>query len=207
MSMILGLTALTDATIARLLADPPLVWRIVAPDDPEAYEQARAEADRPPSFLGRLLGAKPATPKTGARDFSPFVLGPGEGADVDLDKAWHGIHYLLTGTADGGVFPASFLLLGGREVGDIDVGYGPARVMTAEETRDAHEMLSSLSDDALRARFDPAQMMRRQIYPEIWDRDPGDDDTLGYVMENVADLRQFLAAAARDGLGVMITVT
>ena len=33
MSMILGLTALSDATIARLLADPPLVWRVITPDD------------------------------------------------------------------------------------------------------------------------------------------------------------------------------
>ncbi len=206
MGMILGLTTVSDATIARLLADPPLVWRVLAPDDPDAYEQARAEAARPPSFLGRLLGAKSGG--TGApRDDAPFALVPGERADADLDKAWHGIHFLLTGTADAGRFPESFLLLGGREVGDIDVGYGPARVMTAEETRAAQAMLAALGDDALRARFDPAKMMELDVYPGIWDRDPEDDDTLEYLMENVATLRGMLDAAARDGLGILISLS
>ena len=199
MSMILGLTAVSEATIDRLLADPALVWRIIAPDLPQAYE----EAHRPRvSLLARLLGRKPPAPTR-----APVPVVEPEGPAIDLDKAWHGIHFLLTGTADGGDFPRNFLLLGGREVGDVDVGYGPARVMTAGETRAAHEMLEALPDDALRARFEPAEMMRREIYPEIWDRDPEEDDTLGYVMENVAALRRLLAAAAADRLGLVLYMT
>jgi hypothetical protein len=33
----------------------PLVWRIIAPDDPEAFEEARKNAGQQ-SFLGKLLG-------------------------------------------------------------------------------------------------------------------------------------------------------
>ena len=125
---------------------------------------------------------------------------------MDLDKAWHGIHFLLTGRADGGDEPANFLLHGGREVGHVDVGYGPARALTSAETQAAHQMLATLSDETLRARFDPAAMTRLEIYPEIWTGDDADDDALGYLMDGVAELRAFLAAAADERLGLLITL-
>lgn len=40
-----------------------------------------------------------------------------------LDKAWHGLHFLFTGTAWEGDPPLNFLVSGGREIGDVDVGY------------------------------------------------------------------------------------
>lgn len=42
-----------------------------------------------------------------------------------MDKAWHGIHYLLTGTAWEGDPPLNFLVTGGREVGTEEIGIGP----------------------------------------------------------------------------------
>src|SRR5687767_12235877 len=152
MSMILGLAPLADANIARLVADPPLVWRVIAPDEPERYEGARADAARP-FFLERLFSRSkapaPAPPPP------PLVLGQGEGERTDLDKAWHGLHYLLTRTAWEGDAPLNFLVAGGREVGDIDVGYGPARVLSAAEVRAAADALARLTDEELRSRFNP----------------------------------------------------
>jgi hypothetical protein len=43
-------------------------------------------------------------------------------ADLDVDKAWHGIHYLLTGTAWEGDPPLDFIVKGGSQVGDVDDG-------------------------------------------------------------------------------------
>jgi hypothetical protein len=45
--------------------------------------------------LFRRGRAETATPEAA----TPLVLSEGEGDVVDLDKTWHGIHYLLTGTA------------------------------------------------------------------------------------------------------------
>src|SRR5688500_6275073 len=114
MSMILGIVTLGDANTSRLLDDPPLVWRVIATDDPRAYESARQEAPKS-SFLGRIFGR----PKAGRSEPAPFALAEGEGLTTDLDKAWHGIHYLLTGTAWEGAEPLNFLVAGGRPVGDI----------------------------------------------------------------------------------------
>ena len=58
MSMILGLRMLSDLNIARVLADPPSIWQLIAPDDPDVYEQARLQAARNPGLFQRLFGAE-----------------------------------------------------------------------------------------------------------------------------------------------------
>src|SRR6187401_1556372 len=102
MSMILSFANLRDANLARILADPPLVWKVVAPDDPEMYEEARRSAPSR-SLMARIFGKRSsdAEQETSAE----LILEEGEGQSTDLDKAWHGIHYLLTGTAWEGPAP------------------------------------------------------------------------------------------------------
>ena len=202
MGMILELTTASDATIKQLHADPPLVWALLAPDDPEAVTAARAAA-RPRGLLARLL-RRGSTAVEGA---TALQLGPGEGVTTDLDKAWHGIHYLLTRTAGEGGSPLNALVTGGREISDVDVGYGAPRTLSAAETSAFAAALSSLGDAELRSRFAPAEMMALKIYPEIWDRDPDEDDTLGYLLENIAGLRGYLAAAVAQDLGLVAAIT
>jgi hypothetical protein len=126
--------------------------------------------------------------------------------DGGVDKAWHGIHYLLTRTAWEGRPPLNFLLAGGRALSSIDVGYGPARVLTAAEVREIAGALEGITDDWLRGRFDAADMMAKEIYPEIWDRDPSEDDSLGYCIEMFRHLQEYFALAAKRGLGVIISM-
>lgn len=201
MGMCLGLTTIGDANLARLFRDPVLVWQLVAPDEAEEHAAEAAEA-APPSFWSRLFGTLRKRPARAVLELSDH-----EGQTIDLDKAWHGIHYLLTGAADEGEPPANFLLAAGRPVGDIDLGLGPARGLSADETARAAAVLRSRSDAWLRARFDPADMMAKEVYPGIWDRDPRDDDTLGYLMEYVVILRRFLDAAVERRLGLLVYLT
>jgi len=92
-------------------------------------------------------------------------------------------------------------------VGDEDVGYGPPRVFTSAETRAIAGLLATVSDDELRSRFAPDAMMRAEIYPEIWDRDPTDDDTLGYLMEYVAILREAMTTVTSRGHGLLVVLS
>ena len=203
MGMVAAFASVSDATLERLLADPPLVWLVLAAEHPEAYEEARKREadDAKPGFVARLFGAKAPQTKSPA---APLTLGDGEGEAGDIDKSWHGIHFLLTGSAEEGNPPLDFLLGGGADVGDEDVGYGPARAFTSAETRAIAIALAALSDDELRRRFAPDAMMKAGIYPEIWDRDPSDDDTLGYLMEYVKVIRDTLATVTARGHGLLV---
>ena len=201
MGMALALHTISDENISRVLAHPPLIWLVIEPDDPEMYRLA--QAPKQPGFLARLFGAKPAEVST---DVPELSKADGEGVETDLDKAWHGIHYLLTGTAWEGSEPLNFLIVGGKEVGNVDVGYGPARVFDSNAVKKIAAALDTLDGDTLRERFNPDEMMSLEIYPDIWDRDPEDDDTLGYCIDFYEDLRRFLSKAAGKSMGIALYI-
>jgi len=133
-----------------------------------------------------------------------LILSTAEAATTaDLDKAWHGMHYLLTGNVDGGEHPLNFLLSGGAAVGNVEVGYGAARVLTAAQTKQVRDALRSVSDSDVAARFDPTDMTAKDIYPRIWSRPP-DQESLAYVMEYLAVLRRFLDNTVGKRLGMVV---
>lgn len=205
MGMAMELFTVRDATLQRLLDDPPLVWKLISPDEPEMYDEARQEARRGSSgFLSRLFGGKPKAITPG--DTDSLELTDGEGHAADLDKAWHGLHFLLAGTAEAGNPPLDFLAVGGEEIGDVDVGYGPARALRPKLVSEIAAKLERLSDADLSARFDGSAMTEQEIYPDIWNRDPKEDDTLSYLLENVAELRAAVSESARRQHGLVLVL-
>ncbi|MCD9029575.1 YfbM family protein [Luteimonas sp. BDR2-5] len=119
---------------------------------------------------------------------------------ADVDKAWHGIHYLLNGSADGGDSPLSWAVMGGAEVGE-DIGYGPARILTPEQVKAISDALPS--EDAFKASYAPEAMKAAQIYPDvIWLRDG--DEALDYLVENYKVMVEFYRSAASRGDGAIL---
>ena len=121
----------------------------------------------------------------------------GQGAKISLDKAWHGVHYLLCGEIEPGSALPSQAVMGGVEVGE-DLGYGPARYFEADEVRAIAQALSGASLEAeMIARFDPAKMTSLGIYPGGWKA--GDVD---WLMKEFRSLRKFYddASAAKRAI-------
>lgn len=120
---------------------------------------------------------------------------------IDLDKAWHGVHYLLTGLTQGGPEPYSLAVFGGKEFGP-EVGYGPARFLTAEQVARVAQALSKLPAQALAERFNPPDMQAKGIYPDvIWVRDK--EESLDYALEGYERLQVFYRDAASRGEAVI----
>ena len=134
-------------------------------------------------------------------------LYPNDGEDeppnyLDVDKAWHGIHFMLTGSADGGEEPLSLAVLGGEAVGE-DMGYGPVRVLTPEQVQAVSAAFATLGEDVFRSRFVPEEMEAAGIYPDvIWVRDG--QEALDYVLENYRQLVAFYSEAAGRGDGAIL---
>ena len=97
--MILWLTTLSDASIDRILATPALIWRVIAPDDPDIFANA-LQGEGKQGFLARVFGKRRATPDIS--DSTDLTLAEKECSTTDLEKAWHGIHFLHTGSDWGG---------------------------------------------------------------------------------------------------------
>jgi hypothetical protein len=161
---------------------------------PEQLAALRAEPER----VEQLLYPEEA-PNGGAG------LPPGPDDELYLDKSWHGIHFLLTGTDWEAAPPLGFLAGAGDPIGDVDVGYGPARGFDPAGVAEIAEALERLGHEELAARFDPAAMTRLQIYPQTWDREPADEE-LDYLLAYYDDLRAFVREAASRGLGLLVWI-
>jgi hypothetical protein len=121
--------------------------------------------------------------------------------EVDLDEAWHGIHYLLTGSVLPNDTLASKVIMSGEEIGP-DHGYGPAMLLKPDEVRAIAQLLQETTPDMLRKRFDPMEMARAGVYPGIWvklDR----KQTLGFLLNYYRDLVAFYRRAAKRGQAVI----
>jgi hypothetical protein len=123
--------------------------------------------------------------------------------ELDLDKSWHGIHYLLTGTDSGrSVKAPTQAILGGTETGQ-DGGYGPPRLLDRDTVRAVATALDALDVKVLRARFDPDAMTAAEIYPDIWSNST---DELDHLMSHYTELRRFYHAAAANGQAVLLAI-
>jgi hypothetical protein len=121
-------------------------------------------------------------------------------ARMNIDKAWQGIHYLLTGNPDfGGQPPFALVVLAGTEIGD-DVGYGPARYLTPREVVEIAGLLASLPRAELASRYSAQALTKAGIYPNIWDRE--EEDGLGYLLHHYDALVEFYRNAAKQGHAV-----
>ncbi|HEY0639436.1 MAG TPA: YfbM family protein [Pseudonocardiaceae bacterium] len=119
---------------------------------------------------------------------------------VDLDKAWHAIHFLLTGS-DWTTSPgAGEAILGGSPIGE-DAGYGPPRLLAPDRVAAVAAGLPAADD--LRARYDRDALAAAGIYPGIWE---DDDDDEQYVLGYYEDLRGLYTAAATHGDAVLLAI-
>lgn len=134
--------------------------------------------------------------------YASFFGGSSNGHDdLEIDKAWHGIHFLLTGTAWESSLPLGFIVAGGVEVGD-DLGYGPARALRSEDVLKIETALEPLKTEELRQRFDADRMTELEIYPFGWSQDP--DGELEYLLEFYTEMRAFVRRTAERRHGLLV---
>ena len=124
---------------------------------------------------------------------------------VDVDKAWHCLHFLLTGTAWEGQPPLDFVVRGGTDVGD-DMGYGPARALGSAELRAIADALDKLERRDLISRFNATKMDELEIYPPGgWQEvDPNSEETFGYFSGAFDAVNTLARRGRKAGLGLLV---
>jgi hypothetical protein len=173
-----------------------LVVQLIAPGDTEAFLEAQRQLREALPWWRRVYKLLTDLQR-------PLLMAPGEWVSMPLGEFWHGLHWLLTGSAWEGTPPLDFLLHGGSELERLVVGSGPARWLDAAMLSAVTVAVAALSEGELRQRFDAAAMMDAQIYPEIWLGEPVEQN-LTFLLDHFARLRKFLAVANQAGLGCVI---
>lgn len=108
---------------------------------------------------------------------------------TDIDKAWNGILFLLTGQGlEEMDHPLSSVFFSGQLIDEEqDMGYGPAHYLTPTQVAALHEEISKITTAELKQRFDPQQMTTLGIYPDIWEEG---DEAFNYLASYFADIQQ-----------------
>lgn len=125
---------------------------------------------------------------------------------LDIDKAWHAIHFILTGEAwefDEDNFLTQ-LVLGGKPVNDDDMGYGPARLLTKDIVAPLADALGQWEEDVFREKFDLKAMIENNVYPVMDDED--EEQFFEYVWFYFREVKKFFRQAADQGENVISVV-
>jgi hypothetical protein len=125
--------------------------------------------------------------------------------ELDIDKAWHGLHFMLTGTAWEGTEPICYLLSGGEQIGDEeehDVGYGPARGIHASEVQEFANAISAITMQDFSSRYDGQKMAALELYPRGWNEEPA--EMQNWLVNSFNSLQRFVKQAAQRGKALII---
>ncbi|MBT9466690.1 YfbM family protein [Hydrogenophaga sp.] len=170
-----------------------------------------------PDAAGELLGHTPPPPKVG---FLSKVFGKsqkevpasreklqpvGESDTFNLDQAWHILHYLFTGGAEEGKWPAAFIMSGGQEVGP-DLGYGAPRLLTSEQSSEVAAFLNAQTLQSLDDAYSTQGIEAAQIYWQA-SSDPAERQReLGELWGVVQELRIFIGHFAQTGNSALVHI-
>ena len=122
---------------------------------------------------------------------------------LQLGKAWYWLHFLFTGSIDEGDPPLNFLMDGGRVVGDIDVGFGPARSFTRKQVAEIAQALDALTIERLLERVDLDVF--EVLYPgrKI---DLSSTDDLNYWFGDFFEVGELAQLGAKNKMGMLVWV-
>lgn len=149
MGITCSLSSANPTHVRLLKANPMLVEPFLAEDEDKAAFSS--------TWIERLLRRKASVPAE--------ILSVDDSMRTDIDKAWHGIHFLLTGSSEEAPLPAGFLLSGGQPLA------GASHLLNPSEVAECHRYLSTLADDQLAESYAPDRMEEFDIYPGMWRRD------------------------------------
>lgn len=126
---------------------------------------------------------------------------------MDIDKAWGGILYLLTGKAFASGSPEDEVDSLNRIFfsaqlfdEDMDVGYGPAHYLTPEQVAGINHKIASLTEADLKSHYDPEAMNKEEkLYPSLdWN-----EKFFDYLYFHFQALQSFFATAASRGEAIV----
>ena len=125
---------------------------------------------------------------------------------LDIQKAWHTLHFLLTDNNDFDVShvppPWSYVVLGGTEP-QWEEDYGDVRYLTPAQVRETSQAMRNVSREDLRPRLDIERFDAAALYPDAeWDQ-----AGLEAMLDIYDKVAEFFHAASEAGDMILIQIS
>ncbi|WP_161974529.1 YfbM family protein [Piscinibacter terrae] len=136
-----------------------------------------------------------------ARKLGSVLLESSGNWNLYLDKAWDGLHWILTGAAKyDKANPLSEMLRGGSSLA-TQLPYGKPKMHSPRQVKAYARRLAAETDSSLRGRYDPAEMDRQNVYPGDWADDP--EEGFAYLLSAFRMLQSFTVRAAKADKAIL----
>lgn len=121
---------------------------------------------------------------------------------LDIDKSWDGILFLLNGEGSTKTEHPLTKVFFSKKVIDSnqDLGYGPAYYLEPDEVIEINNIISTLSEENLRSRFNPQLMEQNEVYPSIW---VNDSEAFSYLFDNFKVVQEIYSLAAKNNQAII----
>jgi len=119
---------------------------------------------------------------------------------LDIDKAWHALHFILTGSAWESEHPLNIVVLGGEEIGK-DAGYGPARLVSPDYVIEVNEALAGISTVDFESKFDAEKLNKEEIYPNGWS-----SEDVRYISSAFEEVKKLYKSASEEREYVLLFI-
>lgn len=115
--------------------------------------------------------------------------------NIDIDKAWHGIHFLLTGTNEVTKSAASSLLNGEKIYKNDDF-----LILTSSQVLEFNSHIENITPDILSRNYDPEKMDKLNVYPSNY----SSGERLEYLLSYYLILKDFVNRTAKTNLALLL---
>ncbi len=213
MGMRMTFYALNSQNLAELLAHPKRLPAFERTHEKDQKQRSSMSAQDYEKYLATTQREKQDYAKRTNNPwiaYEPRKKGYKSLFQLDLDKSWNGLHFLLTGNASGSSWLSWLPFAGGGKVispifGGAKIGNGGEyegnRYFTAKEVRAMHAALTSKNMEEWGENFDPLKMEKLNIYPGIWKKE-GQSAYDDFLLPNLQGLITFFEEAAGQNLAV-----
>ena len=161
-----------------------------------------------PEYLEKLLSSEDAIdefmefqfPDSDAPEDFNKDENPAEDDGLDLEKIWHFLHYLITGTECGGDYPLGYAIMTGHPFHEDS---SDLTWLAPEEVKDIADALDNLSEEDLLNKCKQEKGSKRNIYKYSNDFDKED---VKQAIPYFHKLRNYYQVAARKGNAMLVFV-
>lgn len=120
---------------------------------------------------------------------------------TEIDKAWDGVNFLLTGSIIGDSDHHLGKVLFSMQYIDEsqDLGYGPACYVSVAQVKELSREISQITPEELRKKYDPKKMAELELYPGGWE----ENDMPDYLVENFKIVQNVYSSAANNDQAII----
>ncbi len=121
----------------------------------------------------------------------------------ELEKDWHRLHFVLTGSARATNHVLSKAIIGSKSLAG-EINLGEPHFLNPSEVKEIASVLQNVTEDELKTRYNPPAMIAAKVYHQLWDK--VETEAIERLVNIFKELVEFYNEAAKRGNATALVI-